>query len=57
MHELTMNEVQEVNGGLSLDLGTALIGGCVLIASVVAAPAAAAFGGGVLVSIAIGRAM
>ncbi|MCV6621358.1 MAG: hypothetical protein OIF51_06345 [Cellvibrionaceae bacterium] len=56
MKVLNSSECSRVNGGLTLDQGTALIGGLVLVASVVAAPAAVAFGGGVLAAIAIGRA-
>lgn len=56
MRVLSVDEINEVQGGLDLDQGAALIGGLTLFAAVVAAPAAAAFGGGVLVAFAIGKA-
>ena len=56
MRELSLDEINEVQGGLTPQQGAVLIGGCVLLASVVAAPAAAAFGGGVLFAMAVGDA-
>ena len=53
MKELSINERESINGGLTLRQGQAWIGLAVLVASVVAAPAAVAFGGGVLVASAI----
>jgi hypothetical protein len=55
MRELSMQEVESVNGGLSLEQGEAAIGVVVVFAAI-AAPAAAAFGVGVLAAIAIGKA-
>ncbi len=60
MRELNVNEVNEVNevnGGISKDLGMALIAGVSLFAALAAAPAAAAFGAGILVVNGIADAM
>jgi hypothetical protein len=53
MREVTLEEAELVNGGLTLEQGQALIGAATLFAGVVSAPAAAAFGGGVLVGMSL----
>ena len=49
MQELNMMEIEEVSGGLSFDTGMGLIGGIVgVCAAVSIAPAAVAFGAGIM---------
>ena len=48
MRELSANEIEKVHGGLTPRQAEVLIGGAVLFAGIVGAPAAAAFGGGVM---------
>lgn len=48
MRELSVDEIEEVSGGLTLGQGRVLISGAAFLAAIIGAPAAAAFGGGVM---------
>jgi hypothetical protein len=56
MRELTLDEIEEVSGGLDLKGGMELIGAVGAVAAVIGAPAAAAFAAGVVLSYAIAEA-
>ena len=58
MRELTRQEVGSVNGGINLEQGMGLISGITGLTAVLGvAPAAAAFGAGVLLIYSVSRAM
>lgn len=51
MRELTLSELEQVNGGLNLAQGETLIGGAIFFAGLIGATGAVAFGGGALLAI------
>ncbi|AOV15774.1 hypothetical protein BJI67_00700 [Acidihalobacter aeolianus] len=56
MRELTLDEIEEVSGGLSLKGGVELIGAVGGVAAVIGAPAAAGFAAGIVLAYAIAEA-